>query len=113
MNEILKELINCYSPSLGKSLDRGKHCSEDVWKIMTGKRLEEMTAGDYVELMGGDLVGWTVETEAMGEYPGGPAEVRGVRPDPEATEIVLEVKHPTEGIMGIFESETLALLGKL
>ena len=52
MNKILKELVDHYSPSLGKSLDLGKHRPEDVWKIMTGKELSEMTAGDYVELMG-------------------------------------------------------------
>ncbi len=103
------ELIERYSPMLAVRVAQGLALSV-AWQIMTGKALENMTAGGYVALMGEDLVGWTVLTAPMGDYSGGEAVVCGVNPDPAAPEIVIEVKHPIEGVMGVFEHELLVLV---
>lgn len=74
-----------------------------------------MNAEVLVELMGQRLIGRTVLTEAIGIYPGGPAKVTEIAPDPEgAPDIVMQVEHPTwrdeegNGSMGIFHYEEIA-----
>ncbi len=74
-----------------------------------------MNAKYLVLLMGQRLIGRTVLTEPMGSYPGGPAKVVEIAPDPEgAPEIVMQVEHPTwreddnpTGSMGIFHYEDI------
>lgn len=69
-----------------------------------------MTAQELVDVLGDALVGRRVITEAIGEYPGGEAEVIQIQPDPEAPEIVFQVKHPTYGEMGVFDYEDISLI---
>lgn len=76
-----------------------------------------MRASELVAQMGADLVGLRVMTEAIGDYPGGPATVVELTPDPGAPEIVCQVRHDSwrdirsdTGQMGIFEHEELSLL---
>ncbi len=69
-----------------------------------------MTAEELLSRYGTELVGTTIMTEAFGDYPGGPAKVIELCPDPEAPEIVLQVKHPTFGEIGVFDFEEVALL---
>lgn len=66
-----------------------------------------MNAKELVESVGESLVGATVFTKKIGEYPGGPAKVIELNPDPAAPEIVMQVKHPTFGEIGIFEDEPI------
>lgn len=56
------------------------------------------------------LIGKTVDTMAIGEWPGGPAVVINISPDKNAPEIVFTVKHPEFGEMGIFEHEDVVIL---
>ena len=73
-------------------------------------------AKKLVKRLGKDLIGRTVFTPAMGEYPGGYAKVIEIHPDPGAPEIVFNVEHPTwkddedNNIMGVFENEDVSLL---
>lgn len=75
-----------------------------------------MFAKNLVKKMGKDLVGKTILTPAMGDYPGGYAKVVEIHPDPGAPEIVCNVEHPIwkddedNNIMGIFENENVSLL---
>lgn len=80
-----------------------------------------MTAGEVARLYGGALVGLHVDTEAVGDWPGGRATVIHFGPDPAAPEIVYRVvshEHvdpdsPVPGSMwemGIFEYEELAIV---
>lgn len=69
-----------------------------------------MTAKQLIWKFGERLVGRQIHTPPMGEYPGGIAEVIALTPDPEAPEIVLQVKHPTYGEIGVFEYERVALV---
>lgn len=77
-----------------------------------------MNAKYLVLLMGQRLIGRTVLTEPMGIYPGGPAKVTEINPDPAAPEIVMQVEHPTwrddgdneRGSIGVFSYEELELL---
>lgn len=71
-----------------------------------------MNARELVEKYGEDLIGREVITPAMCNYPGGRATVIGVHPDPEAPDIVFDVLHPSEGIMGILENENIRLIGE-
>jgi hypothetical protein len=64
-----------------------------------------MTAQHLVEMYRDSLVGKWVTTEAIGEYPGGVAQVTEIAPDPAAPEIVFNVDLPGYGPMGIFEME--------
>ena len=50
-----------------------------------------MNAKQLVEKMGNELIGRYIETEAIGEWPGGKARVIEIQPDPEAPEIVMQV----------------------
>ena len=78
-----------------------------------------MNAKDLVDLMGQRLIGRTVLTEAIGIYPGGPARVTEIAPDPADPSIVMQVEHPTwreddgdneRGSIGVFSYEELELL---
>lgn len=75
-----------------------------------------MNAKELVGEMGCRLIGRTVLTPAMGEYPGGLAKVVELHPDPGAPEIVFNVAHPTwkddedNNIMGVFEYEDVELI---
>jgi hypothetical protein len=71
-----------------------------------------MPADDAVEIYDDLLIGVNVNTEAAGEYPGGPATIIQVRPDPQVTEIVLQVSNPEfeDGEVGVFEYEHLEFL---
>lgn len=80
-----------------------------------------MTAGELVALCAQeniDLVGRTVMTEAIGDYPGGPATVTKLQPEPEDTEMVYQVTNPNfddgdgRHSIGVFEYEDAALLPK-
>lgn len=69
-----------------------------------------MTAERLVRRMGKALIGRTVTTEKIGDYPGGPAKVIWIQPDTSAPEIVYRVLHPTFGKMGVFDRETATLI---
>ncbi len=70
-----------------------------------------MTAKQLIDIHGASLVGQRVETEAIGEYPGGIATVTELAPDPQAPEIVFNVRHPAYGEIGVFDWELVALVG--
>lgn len=71
---------------------------------------QEVCALEMVETLGKALIGRTIETERIGSYPGGPAKVTELEPDPESPEIVLQVLHPTFGTVGVFGDELVSLL---
>lgn len=54
------------------------------------------------------LIGRKINTEEIGDYPGGVAEVIQLLPDPNAPEIVFLVRHPSFGEIGIFEYEEVS-----
>ena len=68
-----------------------------------------MTAKQLIDIHGTSLIGQRVETEPIGEYPGGIAIVTELTPDPQAPEIVFTVQHPTFGPMGVFDWELVTL----
>ncbi len=67
-----------------------------------------MTAAEFVTMHGTAPIGRRINTEAWGFYPGGVATVIEVVPDPNAPEIVLQVRHPGFGEIGIFEHEEVS-----
>lgn len=67
------------------------------------------TAKEAVQKFGAGLIGKIVMTEAIGEYPGGPAEVIELEPDPNAPEIVFQVRHATFGEIGVFDHELVVV----
>jgi hypothetical protein len=71
-----------------------------------------LPADDAAEIYGDLLVDVRVNTEAAGEYPGGPATIIQVQPDPEAPEIVFQVSNPAyeEGEIGVFSHESIEFL---
>lgn len=69
-----------------------------------------MIAEAVVNTYGDDLVGRTVFTEPVGEYPGGFAEVTELAPDEAAPEIVCQVNNPCYGEIGIFWNEELEVV---
>ncbi len=69
-----------------------------------------MTAKQLTIIHGPSLIGRRVETEAIGEYPGGIATVTELAPDPEAPEIDFKVRHHNYGEIGVFEWERVALV---
>ena len=69
-----------------------------------------MTAKQLIESHGQSLVGRSVATEPIGEYPGGVATVTELAPDPNAPEIVFNVCHPAFGPIGIFDWEGVTLV---
>lgn len=72
-----------------------------------------MLAEKLVKKHGKKLVGKKVFTQAMGEYPGGYAEILELEPDPAAPEIVFQVKHPTFGEIGVFRHERVYLIEEI
>lgn len=69
-----------------------------------------MKASKLVQSMGASLVGREVLTAGVGEYPGGEAVVTELHPDPGAPEIVFNVRHPSVGVIGVFDHEPVELL---
>ena len=74
-----------------------------------------MNARKLVEVAGDRLLGRTVWTEAIAYYPGGAARVVELAPNPEASEILFTVEHPTREQacrrrIGVFEWEEVVLL---
>jgi hypothetical protein len=69
-----------------------------------------MTAKQLTKTHGASLIGRRIETEAIGEYSGGIATVTEIAPDPQAPEIVFNVRHPTYGEIGVFKWEQVTLL---
>ena len=57
-------------------------------------------------------IGQTLMTEPLGEYPGGPAQVVEILPDPNTPEIVFNVEHPTFGVIGVFDDEEVEILNE-
>ena len=70
-----------------------------------------MTAKQLIDIHGTSLIGQRVETEPIGEYPGGIAIVTELAPDPQAPEIVFTVQHPSYGDIGVFDWELVTLVG--
>ena len=64
-----------------------------------------MRASEWIKTA---AIGDLVYTHPMGEYPGGPAEVIEIDPDPAAPEIAFNVRHPTFGEIGVFEYEEVS-----
>lgn len=71
-----------------------------------------MLAKDLVRDHGKALIGRTVKTRPMGEYPGGKSVITEIAPDDSAPEIVFQVRHPTFGEIGVFANELVSLMGK-
>lgn len=69
----------------------------------------EMNADSFVKTFAKKAIGMEIQTEAIGEYPGGKAIVTELYPDPECPKIVCNVKHPTFGEIGIFSDETVGI----
>jgi hypothetical protein len=67
------------------------------------------TAFDVVHTLGNALVGRTVVTEAIGDWPGGLATVIEITPDSNAPEIVMQVRSE-HGEIGVFEREWLEVV---
>lgn len=68
-----------------------------------------MRAEALLYKLGHELLGRTVLTEEMGEYPGGEAVVVELLPHRKAPEILFTVKHPTFGECGVFDWEEVHL----
>ena len=66
-----------------------------------------MNAKQYIDELGENAIGQVVQTEAIGEYPGGLAEIIEIYPDPAAPDIVCMVLHPIWGEMWILEYEDI------
>jgi len=66
-------------------------------------------AKHLVEMYGEKLVGLTVDTPALGEWPGGVSKIIAVAPDPAAPEIVFNVEHEEHGRIGVFGHEMVTL----
>ena len=56
------------------------------------------------------LIGETVFTHPMGQYPGGYAKVTAILPDPGAPEIAFQVEPPKSGEIGIYGYEEVGLV---
>lgn len=69
-----------------------------------------MNARALVQKLGKHLVGRSVNTSAVGDYPGGVATVIEIEPDKNAPEIVFQVNLPGWGDIGVFEHEEVSLL---
>jgi hypothetical protein len=59
------------------------------------------------------LLGRIIKTLPMGKWPGGPASITAVYPDPAAPEIVMTVHHEVHGTIGVFWDEDVFFLGTL
>lgn len=69
-----------------------------------------MNAASALIKYGKRLVGKNVMTEPYGKWKGGIATVTKLRPDRNAPEIVFEVRHPTQGSIGVFDHENIEVL---
>jgi len=79
--------------------------------IIDNERADVVTAKTLVKRLGQKLIGRTVMTPQLGDYPGGAAVVIEIAPDPIiAPEISFTVNHPTFGECGVFEYERVRLL---
>lgn len=61
-----------------------------------------MKAIDILREYGQKLIGKVIDTEPMGDYPGGRAIITEILPDPNAQEISFTVKHESYGEIGVF-----------
>lgn len=69
-----------------------------------------MTAKEFVDRFGDKIIGKTIYTYPLGQYPGGYEKITEVLPDENAPEIVFQVEHPTFGSIGVFENEKIDLI---
>ena len=72
-----------------------------------------MKASAMVRKYGKKLIGKKISTLRMGDYPGGVATVMGIKPDPKAPEIVMDVSNPdyeNGDPIGIFAYEQVDFL---
>lgn len=65
-------------------------------------------AGSLVNRCGELLIGLEIATKAMGEWPGGKAEIIAIRPDPACPEIVMQVCNDW-GEIGVFTNEAVQI----
>lgn len=65
--------------------------------------MEHITAGD-LRNSEENLIGRKIETQQIGDWPGGLAEIIKLDPDPAAPEIVFNVKNK-HGEVGVFDWE--------
>lgn len=73
--------------------------------------MKMLTAKKMIEVHGQSLVGKTVMTMAVGNWPGGMARVLNIQPDPAAPEIAFNVVSVASGDeIGIFENEKCGLV---
>ena len=68
-----------------------------------------MTAIELRTTYKGELIGLGILTQSIGNWPGGPARIIELDPDPAAPEIVFNVKN-IRGEIGIFDWETIYIL---
>lgn len=74
--------------------------------------METWSASTLVYNYGEDLCSIVVETEEIGDYEGGLAEIIEIEPDPNAPEIafnVLRYRNKEVIVMGIFEWENVGV----
>jgi len=69
-----------------------------------------INAKAFIDASGDRAIGQRVFTAQMGDYPGGEAIITEINPDPNAPEIVMMVKHPTYGDVGIFDTEIIGII---
>jgi len=87
------------------------------------ERAPVKTAKELLDEFGEGLIGRRVRTLPLGAWPGGSARIVKVRPDPEAPEIVFEVRGTgqkvqnaiaagdlEDEVMGVFDYEEVELL---
>ena len=79
---------------------------KDIDRFWLGKVFVE-TAKKTVKRWGKKLIGKSVFTQEVGNWPGGWAIVTKIKPDAAAPEIVFQVEHPVHGTMGIFGHEKI------
>lgn len=65
-----------------------------------------VNAKSLVDKLGDKLIDTVVVTQAMGDWPGGPARVTTIYPDPSCPEIVFEVSSD-RGEIGVFAEESV------
>lgn len=69
-----------------------------------------MRCDTLVARFGHALIGRRVDTQPLGDYPGGIATIVTVAPDPAAPEIVFEVSMPGYGNIGMFCGELVRMV---
>lgn len=83
-------------------------CQQDAG---SARYSDVLFASDLAEY-GEEIIGLTIDTAAIGDYPGGPAKIIRLLGDPGAPEIVFDVEHPTFGEMGIFHWEMVFVISQ-